>query len=368
MEQYFNDMVADELLKRVDHPSGLILFNASKKLFTPKEEWQKHAKGIVFGKQGDLVSIPLSKTYNWHEKEAVRKQFRESKGEIIAAEKFDGTLIHMFYYQGKWWSTTRGSFESPEGEVDFINRSKALAPLDKMNIDFTYVFEYVCPENRILTNYGGEEFLALIALRNRLSPQKDYCYRYMTHHVNSALGGGVRLPRLVSKPKDQSIDDFVLSLSQESDERISEGYMLNLMDADNKYVVARVKVKTSQYVSALKAVRELSFDTIAKLMLSTGFAPLTESSLFDMGLPEELHPDALQLALEVEKAFGWSRGLYNDVLAAKVEHYEEGMEKRFAFWVKGNVLDKKCQKYYFMHIRGREISPEMIFEDLYLKK
>jgi RNA ligase len=73
----------------------------------------------------------------------------------------DGSLGIVFYYNGEWHLASKGSFVSDQAIKgrEMLNKynSELLSP------GYTYLFEIIYPENRIVCNYGSLEKLVLLA-------------------------------------------------------------------------------------------------------------------------------------------------------------------------------------------------------------
>jgi RNA ligase len=78
-------------------------------------------------------------------------------------EKMDGSLGICFKYKGEFVLATRGSFTSDQSK-------KGTEIAKKYGIDhaivegFTYLFEIIYPENRIVVDYQGQERLVLLGI------------------------------------------------------------------------------------------------------------------------------------------------------------------------------------------------------------
>src|SRR5262249_24608419 len=102
------------LLKRV--AGDLVLANASKLLFTPVEQHQLFAKGIVYRRDPyRLVSLPLVKIYNVGERAVTATDLAGIAAEpgvrLRFLRKMDGTLIQVFRAGGHVHFSTRGMLE-----------------------------------------------------------------------------------------------------------------------------------------------------------------------------------------------------------------------------------------------------------------
>lgn len=170
----------DAKLKKREHPNGLVIANSSPSLFEPEEEHQLFAKGIVYTRDPyRLVSMPLVKMYNHTMREVSDKTTQEMLADpevtVTFPEKADGTLIQLFEHDGEIYLTTRSVLEGTETERDegnFDYTGEARRILDEkypIALDpdvvrgFTFLFELIHPESRIVTDYGDLEDMILLA-------------------------------------------------------------------------------------------------------------------------------------------------------------------------------------------------------------
>ena len=131
-------------------------------------------RGAVVEKGDDgfsLVAYAFDRFFNLGEAEA--DEIDWSSADIY--EKYDGSLIKLFHWNGMWIVSTSGSvggasdvgssgksFEELFWETfDYLEYSKK-----DLDTDNCYVFELCCPENRVVVNYA-EPQLRLLAVRNR---------------------------------------------------------------------------------------------------------------------------------------------------------------------------------------------------------
>ena len=177
------------LLKR--EGCGLVLANASKELYTPQQEHQLYAKGIVFRRDPyRLVSLPLIKIYNLGERNVTAADLAAlASGPNVRLHflrKFDGSLIQVFRAEGRVWFTTRGMIEGAyvrgggeDGEggekFDYLGAARRLAEerypqllADPHLLDGrTLLFELIHPDSPKITDYGDRADLVLIAAFNQ---------------------------------------------------------------------------------------------------------------------------------------------------------------------------------------------------------
>jgi RNA ligase len=173
----------DEIRKRIDagliterkHPTAdLWIYN-----YTPQcqfgrnwDEYTLMCRGLILDAEGTIAARPFNKFFN----------IQEHKGPIPdgtfgIAEKMDGSLGIMYFNptSGLHEMATRGSFTSDQA-------IKATAILDRyimangtawINDAYTYLFEIIYPDNRIVIDYGDVDRLVLLACINTDTGAED---------------------------------------------------------------------------------------------------------------------------------------------------------------------------------------------------
>ena len=80
----------------------------------------------------------------------------------VIQEKLDGSLVLLFHYQGTWIVTSRGSFVSDQAkQAGKMLQSKYQT--DGLDMQKTYVFEVIYPENRVIVDYQDRQELVYLA-------------------------------------------------------------------------------------------------------------------------------------------------------------------------------------------------------------
>jgi RNA ligase len=173
-----------------------------------------NCRGLVLDIEGNVIAKPFPKFFNYeeHKPEDIPNEYFE------VYEKMDGSLGIFFYYEeelsderryniwfnnnyetgmerffdpnnlpnfddpyyeptpkikGEWHMATRGSFTSEQAikGMEIANRynyNKICVP------GYTYLFEIIYPENRIVVDYGKEERLVLLGVMNRRGEEFPY--------------------------------------------------------------------------------------------------------------------------------------------------------------------------------------------------
>jgi RNA ligase len=114
---------------------------------------------LVTDNEGNVVARPFKKFFNIEEGRHTPTE------EFEVFEKMDGSLGIVFKYNGEVIYATRGSFTSDQSKwmANYGNKNNFK---DILVEGFTYLFEIIYPENRIVVDYGGEEKLVLLGIIN----------------------------------------------------------------------------------------------------------------------------------------------------------------------------------------------------------
>jgi hypothetical protein len=303
---------ADPLL--IHRQAGaLVLANAGAMLFTPLEQHQLFAKGIVYRREPyEVVSLPLIKIYNLGERAvsvADLAGLAEQPGaHLHFLRKFDGTMIQRFQHNGRVYFTTRGMIEggpvigSPDEEAsanakqfDFLGTARQLAnrlypALGEPRPEFeglTLVFEFLHPDTRIITNYGQRQDLVLLACFDRRT------WRYRTYRELRELATSHALAVVDElNPPGNTLGEQIESLLASIAGTDQEGTVIVIEQGHQ--VVYRAKVKSPDYLRILKLVVTCTYAKTVEMIDAhpewTGWTEL-EAHLRGLGneqVPEEV--------------------------------------------------------------------------------
>jgi len=156
-----NQYIEESLIVANKHPEyDIWILNYSPKAQSKKfwDEYTMSCRGMVIDADGKILARPFQKFKNYQEHDP--KDIDLTK-EYVIYEKMDGSLIIVFYYEPRmeWIVASRGSFISEQS----IEGKKMLGlKYTKLNINSTYLFEIIYPENRIVVNYGDRRELVLL--------------------------------------------------------------------------------------------------------------------------------------------------------------------------------------------------------------
>jgi hypothetical protein len=297
------------LLKR--ESGSLVLANPSQALYTPQEQHQLYAKGIVYRRDPyRLVSLPLIKIYNLGERDVTLADLAaltdEPNVRLRFLRKIDGSLVQVFRHEGRVWFTTRGMIEGASarkgqesGEdcagFDYIGTARRIAAeryphlLEDASLleNRTLIFELIHPAAQKVTNYGARSDLILLACfdRRRLAyePYPDVAARGQAHGlsvVDALSPAGATLAEQIER---------LLAALAGSDQ---EGSVLQFERPDE--VIYRVKVKSPDYLRLMRAMAECTYDRLVTILTENPHLttwPEVEAFLIAQGreaVPEEV--------------------------------------------------------------------------------
>jgi len=135
-----NEYVEKGLIEKNQHPTlPMAIYNYSRKV-QYEGLWDtltKNCRGLVLDNDGKVLAKPFGKFFNMEEHSS--DEIPNESFDVF--EKMDGSLIIVFWYEGQWIVSSKGSFISEQA-------IKAKELLKKYNTDImfrhlTYCFEII---------------------------------------------------------------------------------------------------------------------------------------------------------------------------------------------------------------------------------
>jgi RNA ligase len=191
-------------------------------------------RGIVLDDLGNVVINSFPKFFNHSEGDGLQGyQIRKNAGmAYTVTDKMDGSLIQVARYNGHLVISSSGSFTSPQAmKATELLRGKE----EYIEENWTYLFELIYPENRIVLNYGDKVSLTLLAMRH-------------TETGNEA-GFGLWPDDIFEAvtPLALTLDEIEIDLKRDAFIN-KEGYIVKFADGH------RVKMKYDEYMRLHKIV------------------------------------------------------------------------------------------------------------------
>ena len=223
-----------------------------------KEPMVREARGIIVQKKGRkyrLVRIAFTKFFCVGDPNAKRDLYKLAhRKQWFVEEKIDGSLITLAWWDNKWHISTSGSIDAYKAPLSFSNgdiqnfgrlfeyASKDKIDYDRLDKRYTYMFELVGLENKVIVPYEVEDVYYLGRRDNytlyEIPYMKDNCAG-----VEKCKRPKYRVIDVVANPKklmkdfQKEVDNFT-----KEDEHF-EGYVIS-----DESLKTRVKMKSTQYM------------------------------------------------------------------------------------------------------------------------
>jgi RNA ligase len=253
MIEKLNKYYEDGLLYKQVHPTlPLTIWNYSESVQYGNlwDEVTLMCRGLVTDSEGNVVARPFKKFFNIEE----NKHTPTDKFDVY--EKMDGSLGIFTNYKGEWVLATRGSFTSDQS----VKGTELLQKYDynRLNPDYTYLFEIIYPENRIVCTYDFEDLVLL----GMIHTQSGY-----EVNIHSGNDEDIRFKNLLNNlgfnivKKYDGISDYTDLKQSIADNK--EGFVVRFSNGD------RMKIKGEEYLRLHKIMTNLSTIGVWEV-LSTG--------------------------------------------------------------------------------------------------
>ena len=151
-----NNYIARGYLVKQDHPTLPISIYNYSRTCQYEGRWDDitlNCRGLILDNEGNVIAKSFPKFFNMEEmKEIPNEPFQ-------VYEKMDGSLGIVFHYNGEWHLASKGSFISEQA----VKGREMLYKYDtsKMNKHYTYLFEIIYKENRIVVDYDFDDLVLL---------------------------------------------------------------------------------------------------------------------------------------------------------------------------------------------------------------
>lgn len=134
---------------------------------------ERECRGLKFcSKTGKILARPFHKFHNLGEREAFMPDKVDLRNPHSVLEKLDGSMVHTCASElGIYLMTRMGHTEQAQQAEKFLeaNQIKYSRLFNTLSVDdYTYVFEYIGPNNKIVLSYP-EEQLVLTAIRHNVN-------------------------------------------------------------------------------------------------------------------------------------------------------------------------------------------------------
>ena len=294
----------------------------------------RECRGLILDKHFKQVCVPFFKFGNYAESYVPEIDWKSAR----VQEKIDGSLIKVWKYNEVWRVSTNGTinaFNCDIGQVDSLmlncpyktfgelfNKARKNAGLDlnKLNPNYTYMFELVSPYNKVVVPYEDVEIYHIGTRDNTTLEELD-------------IDIGIKKPKQFPLT---NLEECIEAASQLTYDH--EGYVVV-----DKYW-NRVKIKSPAYVAVhhIKNNGDVNIASIIELIRKN------EVAEFLTYFPEYKNVINL-ITRKIEKIIlSITKGLN------EIEQQEFTTQKDFALAVK----DREYSNFYFNWYKGKFLKPE----------
>lgn len=212
---------------------------------------RRECRGIIFDKEGNIMSRPFHKFFNVNEREETQTHEIDMSQPHVIMEKMDGSMIRPILVDGYLRLATKMGVTnvSMDAEAWLAGQDPALKEWLRVVVEtgYTPLFEWVSPFNQIVLEYE-EADLVYLGTRNNVTG--GYFFDEYTPFTKVTRYGSV----------DGTILDYV-ARQREAEGR--EGDIIRFADGH------MLKVKNDWYVRIHKALDRVRFDrNIVALILN----------------------------------------------------------------------------------------------------
>lgn len=137
----------------------------------------KQCRGVILDQQGNIIekTFPKFWTFRQYLSESMlllsdNQIIRIPKGKFKIYEKIDGTMVTLYWLNNNPYLATQRSFTNIKAiEATKLLYEKYSHLFSKLNKRYTYIFEAVYPETKVLIDYGDTRELILIGVIDKIS-------------------------------------------------------------------------------------------------------------------------------------------------------------------------------------------------------
>lgn len=304
------------------------------------DEYTEMCRGLIIDEEANIVSNPFPKFFTFTQDDETKEWRTDGRDRLelpnttpIAFDKLDGSLGIQYIHDDDWGVATRGMFNSDIADfaTDWI---KSKFAKEDFNPDWTYLYEIIYPENRIIVDYGDRTELVLLSVRDtHTGEEMDY--------ISEAKRLGLSYAESFPYSFNEAIEHV-----KNFDGLKNEGFVLLYPCG------LRVKLKTPDYLVKFKAIERSSEKHIVKLIIDGKIEELLDS------FPDELYPEIHEISNRLMKEKEQIKNHVNEFISSLPEGITN---KEIAKLAKG----RKDIHAIFAKINGKEIDNMILKSIIY---
>lgn len=233
----FSEMLSQRYIKQTAHPTlplSILNYTAKTQFDRVWNSVTSQCRGLIVDVNGQIVARPFPKFFN-----AEETDISSLRGHVFTAhDKMDGSLGILYPVGDGYKIATRGSFVSQQAmegtsiwEYKYVDAA--------INPSWTYMFEIIYPDNRVVIDYDGVRDLVLLG-----AVDTNTGSTVPLDELRVGWRGPVTVERVY-----RDLDEALLGRGEVG----SEGLVLHFPATDT-----RVKIKRSEYVRLHRLYTDVS--------------------------------------------------------------------------------------------------------------
>lgn len=251
--QLIQEMIKQKYISVHKHPEyELYIYNYTKQA-SAEHIWNEATelcRGLILGKDMNIVARPFAKFYNYEELVEQHIQIPDLPFEVY--EKLDGSLGIMYFVNSKPYIATRGSFDSDQAiHANKLLYDKYIDQVHLLDQTKTYLFEIIYNDPKVRSNlivdYGDTDDIFLLAVIDTDTGIEDDIEQYK-HIFKTAQ-------------RYDSVKDY-LQFRNEQNGKNREGFVIKFANG------FRMKLKFEEYFKAHYVKSHLSRKDILNAIMS----------------------------------------------------------------------------------------------------
>lgn len=149
-------------------------------LATVWDEISIYCRGIILDGNGEVIEYPFPKFWTYRQYLShdtlllsENRVVKLPKGKFRILEKVDGTMTILYWIKDKPYLATQRSFTNVKAlEATKILYEKYSHLFNRFNRKYTYIFEAVYPETKVLIDYGDKRDIILIGIIDKKTGER----------------------------------------------------------------------------------------------------------------------------------------------------------------------------------------------------
>ena len=339
----FQQAIEDNLIYRTRHPEYPYSIYKYSQACTYSGSWNEvttASRGLILHDEtGEIIARPFPKFFNYSEGKTPAELM---VGDIHVTEKLDGSLgISYINPQGEMEITTAGGFQAEQAAHATELYNERYKGNWEPREGYTYLWEIIYPENRIVVDYGDEDDLHLLGA------------------VEIATGRSVPVSHLTEWKWKKATTyegfdsmDKVVNAPERSN---AEGYIVHFVETG-----VRVKFKHEEYVKLHRIMTGVSERSIHNLLASGGKSSLEEVK---QTAPEEFTDFINKSIDKLEKQYADEESKIKKAYQELVDSLPSDVEQKdFALAVQ--KMPKGLSNHMFSLRAGKGVNEKKIWESI----